>query len=246
MFQFRSSIRPGEFDMAQNNNTKCSFDSTEFTAAIRRVLEDTSRTIPTVVNQAALNVAGRALNETPKADKAEIQIRLGGMVAMSIQRLRKPSLTRQYKRLFNRYAQGDLGSQHDAPIAGLIVNKRLGLAGKKGLYGAQMRRAIDKLITMRKRSAGFNASGWIPAVKKLAATLPSPFIIARMQGISVIGAKKGAAIPAVQKTISPVATIFNDVKTISRIGSGALERAMGAEGAEMMKHANEKLSRIAL
>lgn len=220
------------------NPIECKFESVDFEAGIRRVLEITSRTAPVVVNQAALNVAGRALNNTPMTDKAGMVAQLGGQVATALRVIKSGKRKGQLGRGAKVYST--------ATLAAILVNAKRGAKGEKGLFGPAMRKAADALIATRKRSVGFAKTGWIPAIRTLSAVLPHPFIIARLQGISIIGQRKGVAVPAPRNSMTPVATIENMVKIAPLVGTRALEDAMNQEGRAMQAHADEEFRKLEL
>lgn len=55
----------------------------------------------------------------------------------------------------------------NVPLAAILVNSKLGKAGKKGLTGVKMAKAVDKLVRAQQSRTQFLRSGWIPALKTL-------------------------------------------------------------------------------
>lgn len=220
------------------------FDSHRLSADVRRLYVQSSRTLPQVLNQTALNVTGRAMNDTPRAYGPHIESSLG--------RLEKVSrLTKNGKIKTNtRVASLTLGQGKYAgvPIAALIINSRRRKAGKKGLQGKDMANAILKMLKARMRSIGFEASAWIPAVQELMKGIRSlgakPFILAQMKGVAVYGRPKGDAKPATDG-FTPRASITNNAKQIHKVGGRALDNAMTIESFEINKHIEEKIKKSA-
>lgn len=209
-------------------------DTSGLDRAISRLIPFTEKTGPEIVNQRLLNVAGRAANKTPMADKTQIISELGE-VGRKIRVTKKGKLVRG-----NRvYAQS---TRKDAPLAALIINSRRKKSGKPGLYGKQMASAIKRMVGGRTRSAGFERSGYIPGIKRLASTLKKPFIIGQIKGISVRGQPKGKAIPAPAKSLRPSAILENKVKAITKVGGQAMQDALNEEGREIVRHVEEQMA----
>lgn len=204
-----------------------SVDLSKLESAVKEMVHFSSRTITEVVNQKALNIHGRWMNNLPKADKAQIQRELG-VIARALRTTKKGRLVGG-KRIYAKSATSS------APLAVLIINARRRARGEKGLTGNEMRKAIDRMVGARKRSSGFNASGNVPGIKTLAGVIRKPFIIARMSGISVVGKDKGEAIPA-KESFNPMATIINTVKSIEILGVGYLQDAIDAETADTIDY----------
>lgn len=202
---------------------------------IQRSLKRTSKTVPEIVNQRSLNVAGRAMNETPRADKERI-VREVGEVGEVARRL-KVTKSGRLKRGGKIFAGSS--SQTGVPLAALIINKRRASKGLKGLNGKEMERAIVKMVAGRKRSVGFEASAWIPAQRELSSRLKKPFRIGRTKGIAIYGRPKGEARPATSG-FNASATIVNNAKEIQKVGTPALQKGIQAEEQDLKKHLLEK------
>ncbi len=210
-------------------------NTAEFQRTLRRYREFSKRDLATIVNTKALFIARRALRETPKADKAKIAKELGRII--------KTGKNAGKLRLAK-------GSQHDAPLAALIINKRLGTG--RGLRGEAMAKTIRSFIASRMRSIAFLKSGWIPAIKAL-----SPFAELRgapRQGPAPVqyGRPKGSGTPARGSTWNPKAIIENaagDNKenrgALITYGGPALQAAVDAETASMKEYIGRKLTESA-
>jgi hypothetical protein len=212
----------------------------KFEEAFREYMQFTSRTLQVAINTKAYYIARRALWNTVKADQYKIISDLGGLGKVTVQNRKGKMVKRNM--LFLKPAH-----YHDAPLAAIIVNARLGAAGRKGLYGKAMERAIRKLLAARKRSVAFIKSGWLPAIKMLGPLSDRrkqpPIDIAARQ----VGRAKGTAKPARSNT-HPVAEIVNlasarrDEKgALIRYGSGALDQAFMEETASMWAYIEEKM-----
>lgn len=199
---------------------------------IQRSLARTSKTVPEIVNQRSLNVAGRAMNETPRADKEKI-VREVGEVARRLRTTKSGRLVRGGK-IF-----AGSSSKAGVPLAALIINKRRANKGLKGLQGKEMEKAMVKMVAGRKRSVGFEASAWIQSQKDLASRLKKPFRIGRTRGIAVYGRPKGEARPATN-SFNTSATIVNNAKEIQKVGTPALQKGIQVEEQEIIKHLLEK------
>jgi hypothetical protein len=216
------------------------FESAGLSQAILKCKEHTSKTSTDFINQVALNVAGRAMNETPKADKDKIQRQLGE-VGRQISPIKSGKNKGKFKRGKRIFAASN--NKLEGPRAALIINARRRKAGLPGLEGKAMERAIISMVGARKRSVGFEKSGWIPAVKTLAGNIQKPFVLAQMKGISVKGTNKGSANPAKSDLVCSV-LIENAAKEITRIGENALQGGMDKEAQEMERHLAAKINPI--
>ena len=180
-----------------------------------------------------MNVGGRAVNKTPKADKVQIISELGE-VGRKIRITKKGKLVRG-KRVYAK------STREDAPLAALIINSRRRKAGKPGLYGKQMTSAVKRMVGGKTRSVGFERSGYIPGIKRLARTLQKPFIIGQIKGISVKGQPKGQAIPSPPRSLRPSAILENKAKGITKVGAQALQDALSEEAREIVRHVEEQM-----
>jgi hypothetical protein len=137
-------------------------------------------------------------------------------------------------------------------VAGMIINKRLGERGERGLYGKDMAMAVKTMLASRLRARAFIKSGWLWAVKKLA-----PFAES-IRGPSlgkgrpkIIGNAKGTARPA-SSGWKCRAEIVNNVTAAWDRRSGAwdvafpaLKRAFEFERLSMISYIEKKLKSAA-
>lgn len=223
------------------------WDQSQFDAALKAHLANTSRTIERVINGRAYFVALAAIRLTVKVSAAKIEAELGRIVR--VEKISKKG--RKYNR---KQLQLTPGRDGRAPLAALIINKRLGrgetfhgLSGR-GAYGREMRDAIKYLIGVRKRSVAFIASGWIPALR----ILYRPREMSRGMidpAVKQVGpTKKGHAIRAQAGGALIVATIINSAISLHETnnalgywGARGLQLAFDHETAEIIRHLQNKL-----
>jgi hypothetical protein len=219
------------------------WDQSEFDATLQLYLRETSRTLRDAVNTKGFYVARGAVRNTLKASRSRIQAELGKNVST----VHSISGGKIY---YKRTTELTSSSQHDAPLAALIINKRLGRSHKSGLYGRDMSRAIRQLLGARQRSVAFIASGWIPAIKKLAPAVPSrdrsgapamdgtPYTGTTTKGDATLAADSNLMVVTIENRV----TSKHDPKhAIERIGSAGLQVAFDHEAASMQEYIARKL-----
>jgi hypothetical protein len=233
---------------------KITFDMSGLEDGIRATLEHTRRTLPQVVNQASLNVAGRTFDALPpqsgtavEAKRAEVRAYLMAPVATRLKIYRFGKRKGQFGKRGSR--ENQLQRVH------LIIQARRRRAGLKGLYGQAMRRASGAFKQRASVSVGFEKSIWVPIIRGLnpLCRFKFPFWkthnIARWPG----SAGYGVALPA-KPGLSPecILTAGANYRSPGQIGqpmvemeSRALQAAISAEGAEMIRHAEEMLKKEA-
>ena len=219
------------------------FHSEGFERGMRLAMERTEHETTEELNQRAMNVAGRAMNNTRMADKGQIQRTLGEVGrAISFKVLKSGKNAKRAVRGARLFAASN--NKQGGPRAALIINSRRAKRGLPGLEGREMESAIRKMVGAKLRSVGFKKSGYIPAIRAMASSLSKPFFIGQMKGFSIRGVKKGAGSPAIR--FHQVATIENSVMDItSRPDEQALQSALDQEGDEMVKHFSERLNVVA-
>lgn len=210
-------------------------DSTVLNRQVERLSTSSKKLLPDIANQRLLNAVGRGFNKTPIADKAKIITELGE-VGRNL-RLTKTGKLRRGSKIFAS------STRSKAPLMALIINARRRKAGKKGLFGRDMEAAIVKAVAARKRSVGFEKSGYIPGMRVVASRLKRPFKIARTKGISVYGKNKGEGIAA-RDGWSPYAMIENSAKEIPKVGRDALQEGVDEEAREVERHLVEDMKPV--
>ncbi len=174
-----------------------------FTKTFKDYLKYTSRTLEESVLQHSYYIARNAVNTTGAAKKGQIR-----------RDLEAPS--RNYPK---------------AQLVNIIINKSLGKG--RGLYGAAMQTASDEFIKRRQQTVNFLRSGWLPAVKKLAALVKSKGGRS-LKGTKQHGRDKGGAY--VHKSAwTPFVELWNDVaggkKPSARVH--AIKQAGASEAIEL-------------
>ena len=221
------------------------FHSEGFERGIQMAMDLTERGTTEELNPRALNVAGRAMNNTKMADRAQIQRTLGEVGRAITYKVTKTGKNKGRTRIVRGarlFAAANNGQ--GGPRAALMINARRAKKGLPGLEGHAMEAAIRKMVGAKLRSVGFKKSGYIPAIRALARGIEKPFYIGQMQGFAIRGVKKGAGSPAVR--FHQVATIENSVRDItSGPDEQALQNALDQEGQEMVQHFSERLNAVA-
>ena len=131
-------------------------DDRQFQAALRQYMSISSRTLAEILNKKMLRIAFAAHKKTPKADRAQIEQQLG-VVGYKFSKSRKTGLFKRRKAIT---ASGALVHR--------IINARLGRAGKKGLYGKDMKKASQSFLGKRFRVIGTLKAGWLAAIRAFA------------------------------------------------------------------------------
>lgn len=141
-----------------------------------------------------------------------------------------------------------------ARILGMIINKRRGEQGLKGLYGAEMAKEVELLYAHRRRSVAFLKSGWLPAIRLLETKVPAKYRRGAAKNDNSAkqrGKPKGKAIPAgtgwkVVTIIENAAIAKHDKKeALKQFGGPALQRAFDHEVRSMKEYIERKMKNTA-
>ena len=224
----------------------------EFQATLRNYVQYNKREFPRICNTKAYRIAIVACAKTHKAERANI-IKGISQIVWDIKRT-KSGRGKRVLKLWSGTA-GGVFNKTGAPVGALIVNFLRGKRGEKGLYGSDMKRAIERLVTQRFSAIAYLASGWLPAIKKLASladrgsktvALPSEInsIKSRMNNPYL-----GSVIPAVESE-KPFATIINTAESkysttkdpLQKFGLPALQYGVDVETASMLQYIADKLT----
>jgi hypothetical protein len=224
--------------MSSGDTILFDFDLASLENAIKRLIPHTKKTLPEIVNQRLLNIAGRAMNATARADKMHIQLTLG-----EIGRQLKTTKSGKIRRGNRIYASKIAVRGKEVPLAALIINSQRGANGKKGLYGREMAQAIQRKVAARQRSVGFDAIGYVPGIRALARASKKPFMIANFKGLAIRGEEKGNATIATD-SLAPVAILINRVHSILKVDNGAMQSAIDEEAREINRHIEEDLTPV--
>jgi hypothetical protein len=225
------------------------WDQSKFDDALLDYMKVTDKTLTEVLNTKAYYIARKALWFTKKADSGDIDKQLGHLVSVT-HSVGARMTSKKGLSLVSRTRSRN-GKDYEAPYAALIINKRRGRKGQKGLYGAEMEQAIRDMLASRRRSIAFLKSGWIPAIRilesfakdKSKAGVPpgnDGAVSRRDHGIAYV-AQENAADKVV--TIINAAHAQNDKKdALTLYGSRALQVAFDDEAASMEAHIAQKMS----
>lgn len=220
------------------------WDQSKFDRTFEKYMEHASRDLVTAINTKAWYIARKATWFTHKADAGKIQSQLGRRVTVSHSVI-KNGAARMVKRSHMELTQA---RDHDAPLAALIVNKRRGRKGEKGLQGREMVQAIRDMLAFRMSSIAYTKSGWLPAIRALASladrTNPPPMDTTA----KARGRVKGEAVPALALHSKSAATILNEAwakhdstNAFYRYGASGLQRAFNDEAASMSQYIRRKM-----
>lgn len=197
------------------------WDQSKFDATLRQYIAVSGKEVVDVLNSKAYFVARKALWFTKKAAPKNIT------------------------------ALRTAATESGGLLVGAMINRRLGAKSLPGLYGKDMRQAINLLIASRRRSIAFLKSGWIPAIRGLDPKAKDKHMAApRVGGVKQIGVPKGrfkaASESSMTARIVNSAQARSDTKSaLEKIGGPALNRAFDDEAASMMAYMNRKLERHA-
>jgi len=218
------------------NPVSFKFDSSEFDRTLRRYREFSKKDPAEICNTKAFFIARGATRLTPKADRAKIAAELGELVKMG------------KKRVISHLTRADSAA---VPLVALIINKQRGKG--KGLYGAEMAEAMRKFIGRRMSSIAFLKSGWLPAIKALAALVPNKRGAPSLdRSAKVHGVEKGSAKPAREGGWKAVAQIVNSAGAnqnnrgaLITYGAPALQQAVEDETRSMLAYMEKKMKETA-
>ena len=206
-------------------NPKFNLDCRKFNEVLGRyALYHKNRTAPYIVNKKALYIVRGALRLTYRPTSSKIR-------------------------------QSLLSDARDAaaPIAALIINKQRGANQYPGLQGSAMKEAVDLLIKARISARAYLASGWVPAIKKLAEIVKSEKGGNVNESVYKFKYPKGDCIPAKGLSWNVIAKIINSSQSkvsttdnpIIKIGEPALKEAIAKERESMLENIRDEMFKAA-
>lgn len=215
----------------------------EFDRALKRYLVTSREAVGEVVKRKAFFIARRAVIETPKANSKLKRELLQKIVLEEREIGQRIRISKSGK-----VKKGKMITRNiTVPFAALIVNRRRGKAGEKGLYGAAMAEAINQMVAARMKSIAFLKSGWIPAIKYLERLVKKKAGAPPMdRKASQIGRAKGSAKVdgagfKIKVAIENAASAKRDKKeALGKFGMPALQRAFDYETASTWTKAIER------
>ncbi len=223
-------------------------DTSQFNEGLKKAIELSSRSGAQVINSRAFHAAAKAIPATKKASRQQIEQELG-RIGTSLKVTKSGKLSRTRAGAF----KGGSALVREDSLAARIILARIRNAGAIDHmpHGAALAKAAAKLIASRVRSIGFIRSGWISAMRDFSryafgASKPP------MDGVKVVGQKKGKGTPAKPKVGKMVATLENSALLIGGrnssvasnpvpIAEAGMKIALQSEYAEMARHMAEKL-----
>lgn len=175
-----------------------SLDISQWQRAARELAETDRRSCADFINGQALRVCVEAVRRTPKAIGAKIAWTLG-QIGQEVSFKQRTRITTRGSKGSWRTVKGDRLIREDS-FAERILAVRFRETGKwgKGIKGSTMAERVRSLIANRVRSAGFIASGWLPARKRLFAIVKEKPLGTNFNfaGVKQWGPEKGSVKPA--------------------------------------------------
>ena len=214
----------------------------EFQATLEKYVQYNKREFSSIVNTKAYRIAVVACAKTYRPPKGKIAREISELVEY----FKRTKSGRTIKK-FTSSASG-------APIAALLINWARGKRGKKGLQGADMAAAVKKFVAKRENARAFLASGWIPAIKRLAGLADRGSKTGGNVGspdsdVRRIQNPKGSVIPATGSGTKVAAKIINEATSkpsttfdpLGKYGLPALQAGVDAETASMRGYIEGKM-----
>jgi hypothetical protein len=218
----------------------------DWLAAMNRYVTVNKRTFPQILNSKGLFASLGAFGLTKKADPASIKRTLGEIVTVQSGTFSRGKRKGQARTVRSAIAiRSD--SNHQAPLAALIIAKSRAARGLPEIQGEEMKKAIIKMIGSRNRAVGFLASGALPAIRKFGAVASkagAPAVDRR--SARQIGRDKGAAVLATENKLEAQiinnATTKTDLKNaLFRYFGPAMDQSIRNETASMNKYCEDRL-----
>lgn len=222
-------------------------DTREFRKALNEYRKLSKRDIPAIINTKAFYIARGAVRNTLKTPKEKIK-----------NQLMQPS-----------------NIAPSAPLAAIIINSVLGGGkgtgkhldkslpksiwamvknGKRGLQGADMKKAVKTFVASAVRTRAFLASGFLEAVKDFGRLAEKKIGAAAMdRTVKRYGKAKGSAVTAKQDAWVARAVITNSASgkseksgaALMKHAGAALQQAFNDEVASMRQYVRDKMQKTA-
>lgn len=220
-------------------------DTRQWQTAARQLFETDKRTCVDFINGQALRVASFAIEETDRADAALVAATLGQISSHA-----KVATTNKRGRVVFRREKRRIAADVANTLAARLVGRlwdKSGFSAKQAarLEGKSLVEQVRIFIGWRVRRAGFIASGWIPAIKKLSSVVyEKPKDITSRKGAAQYKQAKGSARPATFSMTKVITAIAENtaLKTASELGGGdpmpvakeGLQKALNKAARDMM------------
>jgi hypothetical protein len=223
----------------------------EFQDTLNKYVLYNKREFPRIIATKAYRIAIVACHETYRPPKGSVAKALS-MTIEDFQRTKSGRTKRVM--LKSTSTAGGVFNTVGVPIGALLVNWRRGKRGMKGLYGADMKAAVRRLEMMGERARAYLASGWIPAIKKLAPLAdrgrfagqnvgspdPEARKIENPKGRASISSSSGS-ISAATIVNEAVAKVTTTPDPLGKYGLPALQKAVDVETASMLQYIEDKM-----
>ncbi len=204
--------------------------SEEFKKVLNEYALGSHKAFRDTINSRLLDICIKAYQNTKRALWPAIEARFG-VIAYKVGRFIKKTQT------FKRFKKAKMQFGNENTLAFNLVQARYYKKHGKHMKKADASRAATKLVNAVKRSIGFIASGWIPAmitltVNKSASTGETTKLNADKLNREVRGQWKGFGRPAL-RIFNPSAEAGNTTKAAEPITGPAVREAFAASQANM-------------
>lgn len=204
--------------------TGVKLDTREFQSALRQYARHSKRSMAEIVNKRAINVAFIAMRKTPTARANRIERDLRKRISVP-----------------GRKGKGR------PPRAALIIASGSRHAGRAkpapGLYGAEMREAVEKLVKQRQRSRGYVKSGFMKSIRDLERRTKGR---AKRQPRNVQDFKRlpGEGRGA-RAGLNPTAEVINYATDAVKLAGKPLQQAINADARDMRTFTAKRMQKDA-
>ena len=203
--------------------TGIDIDTREFQAALKQYVQHSKRDLAFIVNKRAINVSFLALKKTPTATAKRIERDLRKRVSVP-----------------GRKGKGR------PPKAALLIasgSAKVGLNHRMGLYGAEMRDEISRVIKQRQRSRGYVKSGWLQSIRDLERNTPGRKK-RKPRNVQTFSRLPGEG-RAARQGINPTAQVLNHASDAYKIAARPLQAALDADALDMRKFTAKRMQQTA-
>ena len=221
-------------------------DSRTFDAAIKEILKDARKIPAEVANQRALNVAGRAYKDTPPksppAARREVKRYMDTQLAQKVKQAKSGKRKGQFRK--SGRARDQLMRKH------LIAQAKNKAAGRKGLYGEDMRDYSGFVSRRSQVSQGYLKALFMPIIRGLnrVCKFKVPFSVTNRE-VALWPGSGGSAVVLPAKDGETASTILATRVSVDSSQGGKvqalqiriLSNAMAAEAKEILRHLSSKL-----
>lgn len=221
----------------------------QFRNALIAYAKTTKRSMPEILNQRALNIAGRAFDLIPPksgsgvdAKRRQIRNYMNALLAQKVRQVKSGPNAGRFKK--SGQSRDQLMRKH------LIAQLRAKQRGEKGLYGNEMRKASARVSRVAQNSVGFLKSLFLPIIATLNPICKFKFPahktsnISRWPGSSGFGKVKIANGNSLESVLTVGANLKRPGNAVSIVTS-ALQRAVNDEAKEIEAHIRRKMAQEA-